>query len=104
HLDLLVRQAADDEPGASVEKGDAATIVGQSLDPQLLLLAHRHLRRTLAAARLEAQPAATLGHDQALRRPDRKATTPGLVLAGSSFSARGLRTRRWTGSGRHDRR
>src|SRR3546814_5593431 len=61
-LDLFASQRAFDEPGAPLDEGNAAPIIGQSLDNQALLLADRHLGLALAAARLKAQSAATFGH------------------------------------------
>src|SRR3546814_18771845 len=60
-LDLFASQRAFDEPGAPLDEGNAAPIIGQSLDNQALLLADRHLGLALAAARLKAQSAATFG-------------------------------------------
>ncbi|MCY1383811.1 hypothetical protein D9M69_719740 [compost metagenome] len=63
-FDLFAGQGAADEPGAPLGKGNAATIVGQAFDAELLLLAQRDLRRTHAATGLEAQAAGFLGHQR----------------------------------------
>ena len=53
-LDIFPRQSALDKPGAVVEKGNAAAIVGEPLDAQPLLLAGGNLRLLLATTGLEA--------------------------------------------------
>ncbi|MNS63000.1 hypothetical protein D3C72_960830 [compost metagenome] len=61
-LDLFTGQCADDEPGATFEKRDTATVIGQALDGQALLFAGRDLRGLAAAGGLEAQASLMLGH------------------------------------------
>ncbi|MCY1416248.1 hypothetical protein D9M71_317500 [compost metagenome] len=61
-LDLFTGQCADDEPGATFEKRDTATVIGQALDGQALLFAGRDLRGLAAAGGLEAQASFMLGH------------------------------------------
>ncbi|MNT23995.1 hypothetical protein D3C72_1594430 [compost metagenome] len=61
-LHLLLRQGTGNEPGAPFEEGDAAPVVGQPLDGEPLLLAHRDLLGPRPAAGLEAQASATPGH------------------------------------------
>ena len=60
-LDLLAGQRTGDEPAAPLDEGDAATVVGQTLDGELLLLANRHLGLALTTSWLEAQ-GFVLGH------------------------------------------
>lgn len=61
-LDFFTGQCAEDEPGATFEKRDAATVIGQALDGQALLFAGRNLRGLAAAGGLEAQASLVLGH------------------------------------------
>ncbi len=61
-LDLFASQRAGDEPGAPALMGDAAPVVGQTLDDETLLLADRQLYGARTAARLEAQPGVAFGH------------------------------------------
>ncbi|MCY1231205.1 hypothetical protein D9M68_294940 [compost metagenome] len=55
-------QGAGHEPGAPFDEGNAASVVGQALDDQPLLLAHGNLRSPRSAAGLEAQAGVTPGH------------------------------------------
>src|SRR3546814_13558409 len=48
-LDLFASQRAFDEPGAPLDEGNAAPIIGQSHDNQALPLADRNLGPVLAA-------------------------------------------------------
>ncbi|MNG01018.1 hypothetical protein D3C84_839780 [compost metagenome] len=69
-LDFLASQGAGDEPGAALDKGNAATVIGQALDAQALLLASGYLRCPTSARGLEAQAGITLGHQLAAsKRP-----------------------------------
>lgn len=61
-FDLLAGQCATDKPGAPLAERDTPAVVGQALDSQFLLLAHRHLGGTGTAAGLKAQAAVFLGH------------------------------------------
>jgi hypothetical protein len=61
-LDVFTGQCADDEPGATFEKRDTATVIGQALDRQALLFAGRDLRGLAAARGLEAQASLLPGH------------------------------------------
>ncbi|MNF64194.1 hypothetical protein D3C84_459180 [compost metagenome] len=61
-LHLLVSQGTGNEPGTPLDEGDAATVVGQPLDGEPLLLAHRDLSGPRSAAGLEAQASVTPGH------------------------------------------
>ena len=64
-LDLFTRQGAEDEPGAAFKKRDTATVIGQALNVQALLLAGRNLRGLATAGGLEAQASLVLGHQLA---------------------------------------
>ncbi|MNP06615.1 hypothetical protein D3C76_986070 [compost metagenome] len=63
-FDLFLGQGATDEPGATVEKGNATAVASEALDAQALLLAGGDLWRAGATGRLKAQAAVTfvLGH------------------------------------------
>jgi hypothetical protein len=61
-FDLFTGQRTVDEPGAAFKEHDATAVIGQALDGQALLLAHRNLWGAAAARRLEAQASLMLGH------------------------------------------
>jgi hypothetical protein len=61
-FDLFTGKGAEDEPGFAFEKRDTATVIGQALNAQALLLAGRNLRSLASASGLKAQASLVLGH------------------------------------------
>ena len=61
-FDVFACEGTRNEPSATFDKGNAASVVGQSLDAQALFLACRDLGRPATAAGLEAQASLMLGH------------------------------------------